>query len=326
MGTQNLSKGLILMLFQKTAFKLIFTLFISVFIADGSVVRGVVTNTYGFPLAGVLVCALEAEKGESCWTTNWQSRRMTTTDSDGFYSIDLPIGYHSMYITLDSIVSRSDSVVLVNNTCLDLNFSEEIFPNEPGSVSGLVTDQRGAPLDGAFVLAQTTGVSACTDSSGKYIITDLPPGFHTLEASLTGMESVTNDSIWVFPEGESECNFDTAFGRSLQDSTGYITGIVETTYGAPAIGFTVSVVGTSLGSMTDSTGAYSVRFFEPGNFTLRASCVGYLPSFSPIIKVIAGEVFEYNFIPSTFLEADSTGGALRVGPHCGTNIVITDPR
>ncbi|MCD6587046.1 MAG: carboxypeptidase regulatory-like domain-containing protein [Candidatus Fermentibacteraceae bacterium] len=315
------------MLFQKTELKFIFTLLISVSIAiGGSGVRGMVTNSYGFPLAGVLVCALEAEKGESCWTTYWQSRRMTTTDSEGLYSIDLPTGYHSMYITLDSIVSRSGCVVLVNNAYLDLNFSEEIVPNEPGSISGLVTDQNGTPLEEAFVLAQTTGARVRTDSCGRYIIADLPPGFHTLEAGLYGMLSVTNDSIWAFPEGESECNFDTASGRALQDTTGYISGIVETTYGSPAISFTVSVVGTSLGSMTDSTGAYSIRFFEPGNFTLRASCVGYLPSFSPIIKVIAGEVFEYNFIPSTFLEADSTGGALRPGPHSGTNIVITDSR
>lgn len=299
------------MLLQETVFKHIFTLLISVSIAiAGSGVRGMVTNSYGFPLAGVIVRALEAEKGEYCWSTSWPSRRMTTTDSDGLYSIDLPTGYHSMYITLDSIVSRPGSVVLVNNTFLDLNFIEEIVPNKPGSISGLVTDQSGIPLDGAFVLAQTTGVRVRTDSSGRYIITDLPPGFHALEASLTGMRSVTNDSIWVFPRGESECNFNTASGRSLLDTTGYITGIVEDTSGNPIIGCTVLVDGTSLGSMTDLTGAYSIRFFEPGKYKLSASCVGYGRVDSPTFEVRSGQVLEYNFDSTTYLESDSTGGGL----------------
>lgn len=292
----------------------------SIAFSDGGI-RGVIAGDDGLPLVGATVRVIDTTR-RIYYDIEQGAMYVDCLDlhisvgNNGSYSHQLPAATYSVSIFSNSLCILHCTATVIDGSYIDIDVGHILGP---GSISGLVTDQSGTPLAGAYVLAQTTGVRVQSDSSGRYIITDLSPGFHTLEASLTGMRSVTNDSIWVFPEEESECNFDTASGRSLLDTTGYITGIVEDTFGNPFVGCRVQVDGTTLGSLTDLTGTYSIRFFEPGKYTITASSICHFPTHSPIIEVILGEVFEYNFDPSTYLESGPTGGALKPEPSSSFN-------
>lgn len=306
----------------------ILSLFISISISlADSGIKGMVTNSYGYPLTGVFVCALEAEKGEICWSANWPSHRIVETDSNGFYFMDLPEGYYSTYATLDStVICGDDSVVLVNNGYLDLNFAKDVTLHEPGSVSGIVTDQNGRLLHGCNVLAQTYRAGTLTNLHGEYILTGLPPGIHSIEANYHGMQTIAIDSVLIFPSQESVYNFDTDSGKSIPDTTGSIAGRVTDdqgnliTSGAPV---TVRIQGTYLGAHADSIGSYHIYDIEPGKYILTAMSMGYLEAKSRIIEIHSGEVQQFNFDPSTFLQTDSTGGGLRLQPYHGT-FIYTD--
>ena len=75
---------------------------------------------------------------------------------------------------------------------------------EPGNVTGVVTDDEGIPLAGAFVLIDGTSIAAITDPDGSYAVTGIPPGDRQLlvvtyvsyrtvrrEISVVGGETVT---------------------------------------------------------------------------------------------------------------------------------------
>ncbi|HET8656437.1 MAG TPA: TonB-dependent receptor [Longimicrobiaceae bacterium] len=60
-----------------------------------------------------------------------------------------------------------------------------------GQVTGTVTSTTGTPLSGAAVRVQGTGRGAVTGQDGKYVITGVPTGAHTLQASLLGYTEAT---------------------------------------------------------------------------------------------------------------------------------------
>lgn len=59
-----------------------------------------------------------------------------------------------------------------------------------GEIRGKVVDaQAGDPLPGANVLLKGTSIGASTDLSGKYSITDIPPGSYTIRVSYIGYKT-----------------------------------------------------------------------------------------------------------------------------------------
>jgi iron complex outermembrane receptor protein len=54
------------------------------------------------------------------------------------------------------------------------------------SVAGVVTDGSGAPLQGARVLIAELERAVYTDSEGRFVVSDVPPGRYTLEVRNTG--------------------------------------------------------------------------------------------------------------------------------------------
>ena len=70
-----------------------------------------------------------------------------------------------------------------------------------GSITGTVTDQQGAPIPGAAVMATNTGtglkVEAVTDTSGAYTFRNLLPGVYDLNASLEGFRALNQTGLRV---------------------------------------------------------------------------------------------------------------------------------
>lgn len=58
--------------------------------------------------------------------------------------------------------------------------------------------------------------------------------------------------------------------------------------------YTIQIVGTSIGTVTDLSGHYVLRNLKPGEYTVEASCVGYLPE-KKKVRLEAGKTTELNF-------------------------------
>jgi iron complex outermembrane receptor protein len=61
---------------------------------------------------------------------------------------------------------------------------------QSGSVKGTVADSAGAPLSGAAVAIEGTGLRALTGPSGTYLITSVPAGSYAVRARLIGYTAV----------------------------------------------------------------------------------------------------------------------------------------
>ena len=70
-----------------------------------------------------------------------------------------------------------------------------------GSITGTVSDQQGAAIPGATVMATNTGtglqVSAVTDTDGNYTFRNLLPGIYDLNASLEGFRALNQTGLRV---------------------------------------------------------------------------------------------------------------------------------
>ena len=74
----------------------------------------------------------------------------------------------------------------------------------PGSISGTVRDEKGAPLDGAMVSALgATTAFAVTDRSGRFELRTLSPGPYLLRAHLSGFVASRGEIVEVRPSGRS---------------------------------------------------------------------------------------------------------------------------
>ncbi len=74
----------------------------------------------------------------------------------------------------------------------------------PGSIGGIVRDEKGAPLDGAMVSALgATTAFAVTDRSGRFELRTLSPGPYLLRAHLSGFVASRGDIVDVRPSGRA---------------------------------------------------------------------------------------------------------------------------
>jgi hypothetical protein len=69
---------------------------------------------------------------------------------------------------------------------------------ENGSIAGKATDASGdGPLPFANVVVLGTQLGAVTGDDGTYVIQNVPPGIHTVQASYIGYESVSKAGVAV---------------------------------------------------------------------------------------------------------------------------------
>lgn len=76
---------------------------------------------------------------------------------------------------------------------------------QPGRITGRITNEKGEPLAGATVRVLETGLTSSTDDTGNYQLT-LAPGNYTLEVSYISYSKVRRDGIRVAENGQSTVN------------------------------------------------------------------------------------------------------------------------
>lgn len=126
---------------------------------DVGTVSGVVTDENGEPIEGATVSAA----GES-----------TTTGSNGAYDFEVPVGAHDLTVSAFGYSDGSETVdVLADETTTVPDI--ELTELATGTISGVVTDSDGEPIEGATVSVQSVEIT--TDSNGAYEL-ELPAGSH----------------------------------------------------------------------------------------------------------------------------------------------------
>jgi len=153
---------------------------------------GYVTDENGDPVAGAQI------------TTSYGSS--FTTDASGFYNVtDVPEG---VMFDLNVSAAGYSSTGITNLVLMSpLRYDFTIWSTSGsgyGTVNGYVFDTSGNPISGATVSAG--GVSNTTNSSGYYILVNVPSGSQTVRASRSGYNTETQ-TVTVNPGSTVEVNF-----------------------------------------------------------------------------------------------------------------------
>lgn len=110
---------------------------------------------------------------------------------------------------------------------------------QTGTVLGTVTDaDTGEPVVGASVVVQEAGRQALTNTSGRYLIQNVPVGTHTIEVSIIGY--ATTEQTVTVTAGETRADFQMAT-EALQLDAIVVTG-QQIERQARELGYSVSTV------------------------------------------------------------------------------------
>lgn len=143
-----------------------------------------------------------------------------------------------------------------------------------GIVSGTVTDSStGSALSGVSV--SVTGVTnpATTANDGTYLITGVPRGAVTLQATLDGFSTGTATANVV---AGGQVIFSPALTPVTAPTTAIQGTVTNADTGAPLAGATISLTGaTTASTTTDAQGDYSIEGLNPGQTVVTVSLTNF---------------------------------------------------
>jgi large repetitive protein len=219
-----------------------------------------------------------------------------STSSDGFYSIDTPLGISTLIVSADGYQFSSQTFFLGPFSTKPYDFS--LFPtaNGAGLIRGLITDSiTGAPIAGARLEGDVGGISS-SSSNGTY----------KLYASVcTTALYISRDGyvpsvkpVSVIKGSATALNFSmvplaTITGTIRDNLLGYaVKGAMVTLKENPAVSATSS-----------SDGSYILNDIAPGTYTLSVSHPCYLSTAQQDIVVSGNGAIEKD----VFMEASAYG-------------------
>ena len=241
---------------------------ISAIVAAIGTVTGKVTNSAGAPVGGASV----SSGGDGA-----------ITGSDGLYTLQVPAGASTLTAALAGYQSASESVTVTPGQSTQAA-TLQIQPLNPGNVTGSVVNGSGQGLSGATVSA--AGLTTSTAADGSYVLSNLPAGQITIDASLTGFQSGSTTVSVVAATTTA------APAITLVSGSGSITGSVKSTAGAAIAGASVGFGGGT--ATTDANGNYTLAGVPVGTVQLVASASGF-QSVTQSVTVSGGATSTANF-------------------------------
>jgi len=178
--------------------------------------------------------------------------RVLFTDKDGEVFIPAVVGRRLILMTtMDGFFAATDTIAAAT---ADARLVLKLYGTRPRTAFGFVKDgSTGKRLANASVRVRGNATTARTDSTGMYTI-PFPPGDRELIASLLGFRG--------FPRRLSVRAGDTlSVDLPLYDTSlavGEVAGRVEVQGFGAAIGASVTVEGTRLGTASDRNGDYII--------------------------------------------------------------------
>lgn len=238
--------------------------------------------------------------------------RSATSDSSGNYSIvDIPAGSFSLtaampgYSCMPALVTGTAPGDLTGK-----NFSCTPGAVGPYTVSGRVIDLSSLPIANVTVMLNN-GLSATTNGSGNYTISNVPLGTYTILPTRSGYTFSPVSTTVSVSSNLSNQNFT---GSVVSGGTYTVSGTVTSDGITPISGVTV-YASNGLTAVTGATGTYSMSTFGAGTFAVMPASSSWM--FSPVsatITLSAGSPSAtQNFIGSTIPPAYSISGQITDG-------------
>jgi hypothetical protein len=193
-------------------------------------------------------------------------KERSVSDRDGYFDLDgLGAGPWTVAVSAKGYVS---SETRVSDAQPRLALKPQL-----GTVSGRILTAAGKPVSGA--IAQIGDLRAASDASGRYALTEVPPGEHTLTLIQDG-KALFKAPITLSPGGkvvkDAKVREAAPVGRF-----GMIGGQVRDAAGKALQGVKIVVEGKAVTILvvTDDAGRFTVQELLPGDYQLKLSKGSY---------------------------------------------------
>ncbi|HEY9229773.1 MAG TPA: carboxypeptidase regulatory-like domain-containing protein [Gemmatimonadaceae bacterium] len=165
------------------------------------------------------------------------------------------------------------------------------------ALSGVVRDVAGSAIAGVEVSLIGESLVARSDSLGRFILRDIPPGGHVALFRRIGYTSV--EYRWV-ARANSEQQVAVVLspvtkqldrviveapGATRPRGTSSIGGTVSDSAGRPVAGADVRLLGAGLSTVADSSGRFEFRLLAAGSYIIRARRLGLAPN-AYVIQIV----------------------------------------
>jgi protocatechuate 3,4-dioxygenase beta subunit len=256
---------------------------------------GIVTDTEGQPLEGVELDAELKTPGPPAPEVDSEEVLFAMSDAtDSFFASSngagrfrLKVATPGRYVVTASVGDHVPVRLEVDAPATGLHLALRAG----GSVKGSVVDARGEPLS-SVDLRVTLGTGSTaqeltteSDDEGSFLLEGLPPGTHTLEATLelAGARHQASRTVEVRGPGTVEASL-------RMDTGGSVSGLVVDEQGRPIPDAEVEAyvffeesnefpgMGTPSSAKTGPDGGFTVHHLRKGPCLLRASKPGYSPA------------------------------------------------
>lgn len=173
--------------------------------------------------------------------------------------------------------SRIQLAVLIMIGCLSFVLSscndneQALTTYGVGTITGTITDDYNAPLEGVIVQLDSSVITSKTDVNGQYTLPNVDMGKHILYFTKENYQTM---GVTVTPASYS--NKAARVDASMEYAAAKITGVVLDAKNGniPLAGVTVSVGGNQTVT-TGSDGAFTINSLPLGTYTVTLSKTGY---------------------------------------------------
>ena len=249
-------------------------------------VDGSVKDSTGQPLENI---SLTLNRGD-------EDRNAATAKNGSFNFDGVPAGQWTLSVDAPKTYKKVSNIVV--NVPANGKVTEGItLTSTIGSVHGVVTGAKNAPIEGATVTITNVenGASSesTTDKDGKYSRGDLSVGQYRIEVRAANYDSPEAQVVDVTPSANVQKDFQLEKTPDAPQ-TGTVKGSVRDADGN-AIDGEVAVVlenldtGDVIPATVDANGDYTAADVPAGNYRAKASANGYRPTSAPTVTVNVGK-------------------------------------
>lgn len=128
-----------------------------------------------------------------------------STGSDGWYQMTINAGSYAVQASKTGYASQTKDVTLSDGDSKELDFSLDVIIN--GGLTGTVTGVSGLALDGALVTVEGIGLSAATNATGVYTISNIPVGVYNVSAGKLYYITQTTTEVAIIANTMTTRNF-----------------------------------------------------------------------------------------------------------------------
>ncbi len=240
-----------------------------------------------------------------------------STDSNGNFSLSVPTP--QLFTITAQANGYSSTAKTVNAWTGYPEFSKYFLSTQqPGSISGKVTDPSGQAISGATVSYRDG--STTTNSNGNYTFAGVLVGSYTVTAWASGYSTASTQNVSVNSGATTTANL-----TLTSTATGAISGIVLNSSGAVIAGAAVSYGGGS--TTTASNGTYALSNVPVGTYNVTASAAGYQNSTQANVSVTVNTTTTVDFtLPNAGGQTYSISGTISpASSGSGTTVTLSAP-